>query len=241
MKQIFLKEFTGFFGSLSGYLVMAAFLVTAGLFTWVFPDTSVLDYGYADLDIFFSVAPYIFIFLIPALAMRLFAEERKMGTLELLLTRPLPVWQLVAGKYAAVMALTLLALLPTALYGVAIWQLGQPQGNLDIPGMLGSYLALVLMACLFGAIALWTSSLTANQVISFLLAAFFCFIFYAGIDSLANLFSAGQHAWALRQLGALYHYESISRALIDSRDLVYFFSTTALFLFFTVLQIKFLA
>jgi ABC-2 type transport system permease protein len=239
MKQIFLKEFAGFFGSLIGYLVMAAFLIMAGLFTWVFPDTSVPDYGFADLDIFFSVAPYILIFLIPALTMRLFAEERKMGTLELLLTRPLSVWEIVAGKYAAVMALTLLTLAPTGLYGVAVWHLGQPKGNLDVPGMAGAYFALALMAGLFAAIGLWTSALTTNQIVSFLLSAFFCFTLYAGIDSLAGLFSAGQSAQTLRQFGALYHYESVSRALIDSRDLVYFISTTALFLFFTVLRIKF--
>lgn len=238
MKRLFLKEFSGFFGSLIGYLVMASFLVTVGLFTWVFPDTSVMHYGYADLGTFFSVAPYVFIFLIPALTMRLFAEERKMGTLELLLTRPVAVWEIVGGKYLAVIALALLALLPTGLYGFALWYLGQPQGNLDIPGMMGSYLGLLLLAALFGAIGLWTSALTTNQIVSFLLAAFFCFFIYAGVDALANLFSAGQASWNMKQLGALYHYESVSRALIDSRDLIYFFSVTGLFLFFAVLRIK---
>jgi ABC-2 type transport system permease protein len=238
MKQVFLKEFTGFFGSLIAYLVMSVFLVIVGLFTWVFPEQSVLNYGYADLGTFFSVAPYVFIFLISALSMRMFAEERKMGTLELLLTRPVSVVQIVLGKYAAVFALSLLTLLPTVLYYITLYQLGNPKGNLDTSGIVGSYVGLAFLAGLFCAVGLWASSLTANQIVAFLVAAFFCFLLYAGIDSLANLATAGAANLYIKQLGAAYHYEAMSLALIDSRDVTYFLTMAALFLFFTVLRIK---
>lgn len=237
MRQIFWKEFTGFFGSLIAYMVMAVFLITVGLFTWVFPDQSVLAYGYADLGTFFSVAPYVFIFLIPALTMRMFAEEKKMGTLELLLTRPLHVWQIVLGKYGAVVALSLLTLLPTIFYYVAIYQLGNPKGNLDSSGILGAYLGLTLMAALFGALGIWASSLTTNQIVAFLLAAFASFVLYSGLDSLAGLIQAGSWSLYLKQMGALYHYEAMSLALIDTRDVIYFLSLSSLFLFFTALRI----
>jgi ABC-2 type transport system permease protein len=238
MKQIFVKEFTGFFGSLIAYIVMTVFLVTVGLFTWVFPEQSILNYGYADLGTFFSVAPYVFIFLLPALTMRMFAEERKMGTLELLLTRPVTVGQIVLGKYAAVVALSLLTLLPTVLYYVTLYQLGNPTGNLDTSGIVGSYIGLIFMAALFGAVGLWASSLTSNQIVAFLVAAFFCFLLYAGMDSLADLLNAGTWNLYVKQLGASYHYEAMSLALIDSRDIIYFVSMVGLFLFFTVLRIK---
>lgn len=238
MRQVFLKEFTGFFGSLIAYIVMAVFLITVGLFTWVFPEQSVLNSGYADLGIFFSVAPYVFIFLIPALTMRMFAEERKMGTLELLLTRPVTVWQIVIGKYAAVVVLSIATLLPTALYYVSIYQLGNPKGNLDTSGILGSYFGLVFLAALFGAVGIWTSSLTANQIVAFLVGSFACFLLFAGLDSLSDLIRAGSENLRVKQLGARYHYEAMSLALIDSRDVLYFTSVSALFLFFTVLRIR---
>lgn len=238
MKQIFVKEFTGFFGSLIAYIVMAVFLITVGLFTWVFPDQSVLAYGYADLGTFFSVAPYVFIFLIPALTMRMFAEERKMGTLELLLTRPVTVWQIVLGKYGAVLALVALTLLPTGLYYLALYQLGNPKGNLDSSGILGAYMGLMLMAALFSAIGIWASALTTNQIVAFLVAAFVCFVLYAGMDSLSGLIQAGSWSLNLKEVGALYHYEAMSQALVDSRDVIYFLSLSSLFLFFTVLRIQ---
>jgi ABC-2 type transport system permease protein len=238
MKQIFQKELTGFFGSLIAYIVMGVFLVTVGLFTWVFPEDSVLQYGYADLGIFFTVAPYVFIFLVPALTMRMLAEERKMGTLEVLLTRPISVWELVLGKYSAVLVVCILTLLPTGLYYLTLYQLGNPRGNLDTSGILGSYFGLIFLGALFGAVGMWASSLTANQIVAFLVAAFLCFVLYAGLDSLAGLISTGSRHLQVKQLGALYHYEAMSLALLDSRDIIYFVSMSGLFLFFTVLRIK---
>ncbi|MBS1681816.1 MAG: gliding motility-associated ABC transporter substrate-binding protein GldG [Bacteroidetes bacterium] len=228
MISIFTKEFNSYLNSLIAYLVIGVFLTSIGLMLWVFPETSVLDYGYADLDTLFSMGPYVFIFLIPAITMKSFAEEKKLGTLELLLTKPLSHWQIVLGKYAAAFALTLLSLAPTSVYYLTIYQLGNPIGNIDTAGVIGSYIGLSLLASVFCAIGIFASSLTGNQIVSFILAAFLSFIFYTGFDSLSTL--SGNWALDLKQLGILYHYESLSKGLIDSRDVIYFLSICALIL-----------
>jgi len=221
MTRIFLKEFNAFLDSLIGYLVIGVFLVAAGLLMWVFPETSVLDYGYADMDTFFSFGPFILIFLVPAITMRSFAEERKARTLELLLTKPVTDWGVVLGKFLAAFFLVLLALVPTITYCFTLYQLGDPQGNLDAPGIVGSYMGMVLLGGVFCAIGIFASSLTPNQVVAYIIAAFLCFFFYSGLDSLSQLLQDG--TW-VRQFGVTYHYESLGRGLVDSRDLVYFFS-----------------
>lgn len=231
MIQVFKKEFNNFLNSLIGYIVIGAFLTGIGLFIWVFPDTSVLDYGFADLDTLFSMSPYIFIFLIPAITMKSFAEEKKMGTLELLLSKPLSDWQVVLGKFLAAFALVLLALTPTLIYYYSIYRLGNPMGNIDSAGVASSYVGLALLAMLFCAIGLFASSLTANQIISFILAAFLSFIIYSGLDSIALL--VGSSGLAIKQLGGLYHYDSLSKGLIDSRDIIYFVTVTGFLLLTT--------
>jgi ABC-2 type transport system permease protein len=231
MIQVFKKEFNSFLNSLIGYIVIGAFLTGIGLFIWVFPDTSVLDYGFADLDTLFSMSPYVFIFLIPAITMKSFAEEKKMGTLELLLTKPLSDWQVVLGKFLAAFALVMLALIPTVIYYYSIYQLGNPVGNIDSAGVMGSYIGLALLAMLFCAIGLFVSSLTANQIISFILAAFLSFIIYSGLDSISLL--VGSSGLAIKQLGVLYHYDSLSKGLIDSRDVIYFITITGFLLLTT--------
>lgn len=234
--QVFAKEFSSFLNSLIAYIVIGAFLTGIGLLMWVFPETSVLDYGFADLDTLFSMGPYVFIFLIPAITMKSFAEERKMGTLELLLTKPLSDWDLVIGKFMAAFALVLLSLAPTLIYYYSVYQLGNPPGNIDSAGVAGSYIGIALLAMVFCAIGLLASAVTYNQIISFILAAFLCFIFYIGFDSLAALLERG--ALLVKQIGILYHYESLSKGLIDSRDVVYFLSVTGFLLMATKITIS---
>jgi ABC-2 type transport system permease protein len=233
MTQVFLKEFNSFLNSLIAYIVIGVFLTATGLLMWVFPDTSVLDYGYADMEQLFSLGPYVFIFLIPAITMKSFAEEKKMGTLELLFTKPLSDWNIITGKFLACFLLVLIALLPTLIYYVSVYLLGNPVGNIDTPGVIGSYVGLALLGGVFCAIGIFSSSVTPNQIVSFIVSAFLCFLFYTGFDSASALFLEGQLALAVKQLGILYHYEALSKGLIDSRDLIYFFSVIVLLLLFT--------
>jgi ABC-2 type transport system permease protein len=230
MIQVFAKEFNSFLNSLIAYMVIGVFLTGIGLLMWVFPDTSVLEYGFADMDTLFSMGPYVFIFLVPAITMKSFAEEKKLGTLELLLTKPLSDWDVVFGKFLAAFALVLLALAPTAIYYFSIYKLGNPIGNIDSAGVWGSYIGLSLLAMVFCAIGLLASSLTTNQIVSFILAAFLCFLIYTGFDSLATF---GNNALLIKQLGILYHYDSLSKGLVDSRDVLYFVSVTGFVLVIT--------
>jgi len=228
MISVFSKEFNSYLNSLIAYLVISVFLTGIGLLLWVFPETSVLDYGFADMDTLFSMGPFVFIFLIPAITMKSFAEEKKLGTMELLLTKPLTDWDIVLGKFSAAFALALVALAPTIIYYFSIYRLGNPVGNIDTAGVIGSYIGLALLASAFSAIGICASSLTTNQIVSFIMAAFFCFIFYTGFNSLSSL--AGDSALFIKQFGILYHYEAMSKGLIDSRDVIYFLSVTGLML-----------
>ncbi|ASU33258.1 gliding motility-associated ABC transporter substrate-binding protein GldG [Mucilaginibacter xinganensis] len=203
-----------------------------GLFLWVFPESGILDYGYATLDSLFSTAPYLFMFLVPAITMRSLAEERKEGTFELLLTRPLADWQIVLGKYFACVVLVLFALLPTLVYYYSVYQLGSPQGNIDTGGVTGSYIGLFLLGASFAAIGLFASSVSKNQIIAFTIAVFLCFFFYSGFDSLSQLLSL--QSLDLQNLGITQHYQSVSRGVLDTRDLAYFIILTGLFICLTL-------
>jgi len=209
---------------------MGVFLTAVGLLVWVFPETSVLDYGYADMDTLFSFGPYIFIFLVPAITMRSFAEEKKAGTMELLMTKPLTDWDILLGKFLASFLLVLLALVPTLIYYVSIYQLGNPVGNIDTAGVAGSYIGLTLLGSVFCAIGILASSLTRNQIVAFIVAAFLCFLFFSGFESLASLSVWSSYTLQIKQLGMLYHYDSLSKGLIDSRDVIYFLSVIFLLL-----------
>jgi ABC-2 type transport system permease protein len=235
MLQIFSKEFSSFLNSLIAYVVIGVFLLVMGLLMWVFPDTSVLEYGYADMTTLFSLGPYVLIFLIPAVTMRSFAEEKKGGTMELLFTKPLTDWDIILGKFLASLALVLLALLPTLVYYYSLYTLGNPRGNIDTPGIIGSYIGLAMLAAAFSAIGVMASSLSANQIVAFILAAFLCYLTFAAFDALSGLAVWGPGALSVKQLGILFHYESMSRGLIDSRDLVYFASVIFLVLSLTKL------
>ena len=233
MLSILTKEISGFFSSLVAYITMAAFLLVTGLFLWVFPDSSILEYGYAGLDSFFNIAPYIFMFLIPAITMRSLAEEQKDGTFELLATRPVSDWQIVLGKFLASLAIVVLTLFPTLIYYITVYQLGISIGNVDTGAVTGSYLGLILLGAAFTSIGLFTSSLGKNQIIAFTLAMFLCFFTYSGFDSLSRIISMQGIENFLSSLGINQHYQSISRGVLDSRDLIYFLSFTAVFLLFT--------
>ncbi|MEQ8688090.1 MAG: gliding motility-associated ABC transporter permease subunit GldF [Imperialibacter sp.] len=238
MWTVFSKEVNSFLNSLIAYVVIAVFLTGIGLLMWVFPETSVLDYGYADMETLFSLGPYVLMFLIPAITMRLFAEEKKGGTLELLLTRPLSEVQIIAGKYLAGLFLVVFTLLPTALYYFSISSLGNPTGNLDTAGILGSYVGLVLLGAAFTSIGLMASSLSENQIIAFILAVFLCFFLFTGFTSIAAINVWGSYSLFLEQLGMLTHYNSLSKGLLDSRDIVYFLSVIFIFLLITRLKLN---
>ncbi len=235
MYVIFRKELNSFLNSLVAYIVIGVFLVLAGLFTWVF-EGNLLDYGFADLSSFFQLAPYIFIFLIPAITMRLFSEEFKSGTIELLFTKPLTDWQIILGKFFAAFILILIALLPTFLYYYSVYELGSTRGNIDTSAIIGSYIGLFFLGGVFASIGLWASSLTDNQVVAFVIGALACFLMYDGLHQLAQLFN-GSSQYLIDYIGLSFHYESIGRGLIDSRTLVYFLSIIGLMLFLTKLQV----
>jgi len=229
--SILFKEISGFFTSWVAYLIMAAFMLVTGLFLWVFPDSSILDYGYAGLDSFFNIAPYLFIFLVPAITMRAIAEEKKDGTFELLATRPLSDWDILFGKFLACLVIILLTLLPTLIYYFSIYHLGITRGNIDTGAVIGSYIGLVLLGSAFTSIGLFTSSLSNNQIIAFTVAVFLCFFSFSGFDSISSIISLQRIASFLTELGINQHYQSVSRGVLDTRDLIYFLSFTALFLF----------
>jgi len=239
MLAIYRKEINSFFSSLIGYLVIAVFLLVMGLFLFVFPESSLLDFGYASLGPFFQLAPNVLTFIIPAICMRAFAEERQTGAIELLVTRPLRDVDIVLGKFFACLSLVVIALLPTVLYYVTIYQLGDPVGNIDAGGTIGSYLGLVFLAMAFVAIGLFASSLTSNQIVSFLLALALTFWCYFGFDLLASLpiFYLNGEGF-LQSLGMQAHFRSLGRGLIDSRDVIYFLSVTAFFLLLTVISLE---
>jgi ABC-2 type transport system permease protein len=229
MKSLFLKEINGFFGSLTGYLVLALFLVALGLIVWVFPESSVLDYGFADLESLFAYTPYVFTFLIPALSMRAIAEERRSGTWELLRTSPLSLVQIIVAKYLALITLVFLAVLPTLLYAYSIIQLGEPVGNLDLAGFFGSWIGLLMIGAAFAAVGLFASALTSQQVVAFVLGVFLCFVLYFGFTALAEMLT-GEVAYLVEELSLSYHYISLSRGVVDSRDVFFLLGMIWLFL-----------
>jgi ABC-2 type transport system permease protein len=237
MLQVLSKEFNSFLNSLIAYIVMGVFLTSIGLLMWVFPETSVLDYGYADMSTLFSLGPYVFIFLVPAITMKSFAEEKKAGTLELLFTKPLTDWDIILGKYIACFLLIMLALLPTVIYYFTLSDLGEPRGNIDTPGVIGSYIGLTLLGGVFCSIGIFASSVTPNQIVAFIVAAFLCYLAYAGFESIALLNVWSANALFIKQIGLLYHYDSLSKGLIDSRDLVYFGSVITFMLLITRLNL----
>jgi ABC-2 type transport system permease protein len=237
MYAVFKRELFGLLNSLMAYITIGVFLLAMGLLLWVFPDTSMLEYGYAELNGFFSLVPFLFIFLIPAITMRSFAEERREGTYILLATRPLTEWQIIGAKYCSCLVLVLFALLPSLIYAYSISALALPAGNVDTGAIIGSYIGLTLLGAAFTAMGIFASTLTKNQVVAFAIAVFLCFFAYSGFDALGKLFSLGSMERILLGLSINEHYQSISRGVLDTRDLLYFITFAALFLGMTKLVI----
>lgn len=227
------KELRQFFSSLTGYITIILFLLITGFFLFFLKDTNLFDFGYATLDQFFDFAPWIFLFLIPALSMRSFADEFKTGTFEILQTKPLTNWQIVLGKYFALIVVIVITLLPTLLYVYTIHYLAAG-GGIDTGGITGSYIGLLFLSAVFAAISLWCSSLTSNAIVAFLTGCFACLILYFGFSAISKLsVFSGNADYYLEMAGIDFHYHSISRGVIDTRDIVYFGSVIFLFLFST--------
>ncbi|MBO4586334.1 MAG: gliding motility-associated ABC transporter substrate-binding protein GldG [Bacteroidales bacterium] len=239
MWTLYKKELTSFFSSLTGYLTIAVFLILTGLMLWVLKsDFNILDYGYAGMEGLFLVGPFLYLFLIPAITMRTFAEERRGGTLEMLMTRPLSDGTLVWAKFLAAWTLVFISLLPTLVCYFSVYSLGYPVGNIDTGSVVGSYIGLLLLGGAFVAIGLFCSSLTANQIVSFIAAAVLSAIAYLGFESLYHMEIFGSGDLFVKSLGMMDHYESISRGVIDTRDVLYFASVVALFLMATRLVLQ---
>lgn len=239
MYSLFRKEITSFFGSITGYLIAFVFLIANGLFLWVFPGYfNLLDSGYATLDSYFSLAPWIFLFLVPALTMRLFAEEKRSGTLEILVTRPISLFQLVWAKYLAGVVLVFLCLLPTLVYFYSIYSLGNPVGNWDSGAAWGSFIGLFCLAIAYVAIGVFSSSVTDNPVFAFVVGLFLSFLAYLGFEFAVSLNWMPSFAGLLINLGINDHYLSISRGVVDSRDLIYFIVFSFFFLLLTSILMR---
>lgn len=239
MKAILFKEFRSFFGSPIGYLVIAIFLVITGLFLWVFEGNyNILNSGFADMTPFFTIAPWIFLFLIPAVTMRSFSDEKKQGTIEPLLTKPLSLWEIVNGKFLGAFLLLVVAIIPTLVYVKVIYNLGLPEGNIDFGSTLGSYFGLFFLMAAYTAIGIFTSTLSENQIVAFIASVFLCFVLYFGFQGIANFKIFENFDNIISSFGMDYHFKSMSRGVLDTRDVFYFTSVTFLFLTLTVFKLK---
>jgi ABC-2 type transport system permease protein len=233
------KEVSAFLSSLIGYIVITVFLLINGLFLWVFAsDFNIPDFGYASLEGLFMIAPFVFLFLIPAITMRSFADEKRSGTIELLFTRPLSDNSIILAKYFAGVVLVIFSLLPTLIYAWSVHQLGMPKGNLDTGGMWGSYIGLLFLGATFVAIGLFSSSLTSNVIVSFIIAVFLSLFFYVGFDFIHSLELFGSVDLFVKSLGINTHYISMSRGVIDTRDLIYFVSIITFFILITRISLE---
>jgi ABC-2 type transport system permease protein len=237
MKSIALREIKSFFGSPIGYLVIAIFLLLNGLFLWIFDgEYNILQSGFADLSPFFTISPWILIFLIPAVTMRSFSDEKKQGTIELLLTKPLSIWQIVNGKFLGAFLLIILAIIPTFIYVYVISILGMPEGNIDLGSTLGSYFGLLFLVGAYTSIGIFTSTISENQIVAFILSVFLCFVFYYGFEGITTLFKSQSDL--VSRIGMEYHFKSMSRGVLDTRDILYFVSIAIIFLSLTVYKLK---
>ena len=239
MLSLFRKEIIQFFGSVIGSLVSIVFLLLTGLFLWVFTGNyNIPDSGYATLDGLFEIAPWIYLFLIPAVTMRMFADEKRSGTMELLLTRPITELKLILAKFLAALTVVVLTIVPTLFYFLAVYLLGNPVGSIDTGATWGSYTGLFFLAAIYLTIGLFTSSITDNQIISFIISVFLCFFWYSGFDFIARLpFPSGISSLII-DMGINSHYESVSRGVLDSRDLLYFLSMAVFFILLTRIVIE---
>ena len=235
MKAIIIREIQSFFSGAIGFLVIGLFLLVCGLFLWVFPGNyNIFDSGFADLSAFFELAPWILLFLIPAVTMKAFSEEIRSGTLELLLSKPISQSKIVLGKYFGSVILIVIAIIPTILYIVTISNLGNPPGSWDVGSTIGSYLGLLFLIFAYTSIGLFASSLTQNQIVAFLVAVFLCFVGFYGFEAIsASLSGITVEHWGMKS-----HFDSVARGVLDTRDLIYFLTVSIFFLALTGIQIQ---
>lgn len=239
MFTLFRKEIYSFLNSLIGYLAIIVFLLINGLFLWVFPlGFNIIENGYASLDNLFMLAPFVFLFLIPAITMRTFADEKRSGTIEMLLTKPITDLQIIMAKYLAGVTLVFFSLLPTLIYAISVYLLGLPKGNIDMGGMWGSYLGLLFLASAFVAIGVFVSSITDNQIVAFILALVLSGFAYTGFDFISGLSLFGKADLFIMSLGIQAHYASMSRGVIDTRDVLYFLSLIIIFILLTKIVLE---
>lgn len=239
MLAIFRKEINWFFSNLTGYILIIFFLLINSLFMWVFPgELNILDSGYAGLDTLFFISPWVFLFLVPSVTMRMISEEKRLGTIELIYSKPVTERGIVYGKYLASIALVLLALVPGIIYYVSVYALGETPGNLDKGGTMGSFIGLFFLAAVYASAGIFASSLTGNQVIAFMISVIICFFLYMGFDSFAYLPGLKELDELVIRLGINEHYRSMSRGVIDIRDIVYFVAVIGIFTELTIFSLQ---
>lgn len=239
MKSILLREIKSFFGSVMGYLVIVVFLVLNGLFLWgLNTEFNILQSGFSDMSPFFKLSPWILLFLIPAVTMKSFSEELKQGTIELLLTKPLTVWQIVLGKFMGAFVLFCIAILPTVFYVLVLSEFSLAAMELDYGNIMGSYFGLLFLASAYTSIGVFSSVLSENQIVAFIIAVLLCLFFFVGLEELSKVL--GNSGLWIEKVGISYRFKSMSRGVIDTRDLLYFLSFSALFLGATVFKLKML-
>ncbi len=230
MLAIFRKEINGFFSSLTGYIVIIVFLLVNGLFMWIFPgEWNITESGYAGLDTLFFLAPFVFLFLVPAVTMRMIAEEKRLGTIELIYSKPVREWEIILGKYLAGVVLVLLSLVPCLVWYISVYLLGETPGNLDRGGTWGAFIGLFFLASAYVSAGIFASSLTDNQVVAFIIAILICFVLFMGFDSIAYLPGLKKLDEFVINLGINEHYRSMSRGVLDIRDMTYFVAVSLIF------------
>lgn len=240
MKAIFIKELQLYFGSLSAYLIVFVFLATTGLLLWVFSGyQNILDTEYAQLNGLFNNAPWLFLWLIPALCMHLFSESYRTKSSKLLLTRPITQTNIILGKYFAAFVVVLFSILPTLLYVVSLQLLTNPSNQIDIGLQISAYTGLILLASTYISISIFTSCLSDNQLISFVLGVIFCVFFYIGWEYIAQTLPTGMGSNYIMKFSINNSYQSISRGVIDSRDILFFVLLDFIFLFLTHQLLKY--
>jgi len=239
MFTLFKKEINSFFSSITGYIVIIVFLLINSLFIWVFPGSNnVLDGGYASLDSLFIIAPWVFLFLVPAITMRMFTDEKKSGTIETLFTKPLNDVTIISAKSLAAFVLVVFSLVPTFIYFFSVYKLGNPVGSIDTGGTWGSYIGLFFLSAIYVSIGIFSSSITDNQIVAFLVGMFLCFVMFMGFDYLSELTFLKSIDNVVLNLGMNEHYKSLSRGVIDSRDIIYFISVSLIFIVLTKLILQ---
>ena len=238
MITVMMKEIHEFLYSIIAYLIIGIFLICVSIVLWVLPDTSLLEYGYATMEPLFRIGPYLFMFLIPAITMKSFAEEKRSGTIELLYTLPLTSRAIVMGKFLAASSLVFFSLLPTLVYYYSIYQLGNPQGNLDTSGIVGAYFGLFFLGSVFASIGIFSSSISENQIVSFVVAAILCFISYEGFTTLARIDLWVSWAYYIEYFGIIFHYNAMSKGVIDLSNFTYFVGFIVIMLFATHYSIE---